>query len=974
MSKDAEPQLTDPAGGVALIRTYQNATGCFGLAWSSDGELLATPGHNGQVTVWAAAAGTPRTITGHDRSATVHALSWHPRSTALASTADDKTVRVWERAADSSRQLCELAARGAAVAWSPNGERIAAVDVAGRIGVWDSADGTSLAGAHLHASAKGGLLWSLDGESLVAPGTSNAILVLDAASLQERDRLRGHRGGIRAVASSADGRYLVSASHDTTIRIWDFATGASVIVLEENVVAVTGVGFSADSRYLVAVSRSGVSQVWRCRDWARVAEYHGYYESLAMHPNEPLVASGNFGTLEVDCYQLDDAVLDRKPAVMAEARQYMNAKVVLLGDSGVGKSGLCTVLSQGSFQATDSTHASTIWMLLPEPTAKSPGSQAKEILLWDLAGQPGYRLTHQLHMNEVSVALLVFDSRSETDPFTGVKYWARALAHSRGLEGDAAVPMKMFLVAGRADRGGVPVSPGRIRALVEDLGLDGFFETSAKEGWQIDELTQAIRDGINWGALPAVSSDRRFDSIKQFLLSEKQRGRVLATADDLWRAYGSDQCTRAAFDASLGRAESRGLIRWMLFGDLILLKPELLDVYASAMVLAARNEPDGLGFIAEKTALAGQFQVSAAERVPDRGQERLLLIATVEELLQHEIALKEVSDQGVDLVFPSQFTRQRPEAPYIPSETMVFAFEGALDSIYATLAVRLARSDLFAREGMWRNAATYSAAGGGVCGMNLRELEGGRGELSLFYDEASAAVRRQFEAYIAAHLRSRVIPGTLTRRTVRICPVCSYALPDNLVRRRLDRGMAVIRCPACDESVIALADEPGPFPDADVEAMNRNADEQRDRSAAELRLMGKIETHDYDVFLCYNSEDAGQVREIAARLRERGILPWFDVAEVPPGHRWLSALERTLSTIKTAAIFIGPQGPGQWQNQEIEGLLLQMLRRRCRLIPVILPGRQEAPRIPPFLDDFNAVDYRETDPDPFERLVDGITR
>ena len=59
------------------------------------------------------------------------------------------------------------------------------------------------------------------------------------------------------------------------------------------------------------------------------------------------------------------------------------------------------------------------------------GKQTRGILLWDLAGQPGYRLIHQLHLGEVAVALLVFDARSETDPFSGVKHWVRALAQAR---------------------------------------------------------------------------------------------------------------------------------------------------------------------------------------------------------------------------------------------------------------------------------------------------------------------------------------------------------------------------------------------------------------------------------------------------------------------------------------------------------------------------------------------------------------
>ena len=313
------------------------------------------------------------------------------------------------------------------------------------------------------------------------------------------------------------------------------------------------------------------------------------------------------------------------------------------------------------------------------------------------------------------MALVVFDSRSETDPFSGVKHWVRALNQARLLEGAAAVPLRCYLVAARADRGGVGVTAERVQAMVRDLGLDGF-ETSAKEGWQVTELEQAIRNGIAWDALPMVSSSELFDSIKGFLLEEKEQGRLLSTADDLFRGFlrehggsAGDNELRASFETCIGRVESRGLIRRLHFGDLVLLQPELFDAYASAIVQAAKQEPDGLGFIPEEEALAGRFRLAESERVPDREQEKLLLIATVEELLRHEIALKEVTDRGVDLVFPSQFTRERPDAPEIPGTAVTFTFEGPLHSVYATLAVRLSQSRLFKRRDMWQNAASYAA-------------------------------------------------------------------------------------------------------------------------------------------------------------------------------------------------------------------------------------------------------------------------
>src|SRR5262249_31341365 len=144
---------------------------------------------------------------------------------------------------------------------------------------------------------------------------------------------------------------------------------------------------------------------------------------------------------------------------------YSNAKVVLVGNSSVGKSGLGLVLSGKAFRPTESTHGRHIWPLEPSgPQAAKNDGVHRETLLWDLAGQPGYRLIHQLHLSEVAVALVLFDSRSETDPFAGVRHWDRALRQSRRVAGDAAPPAIKFPVAAGAVRGRVSGSRGAVQA------------------------------------------------------------------------------------------------------------------------------------------------------------------------------------------------------------------------------------------------------------------------------------------------------------------------------------------------------------------------------------------------------------------------------------------------------------------------------------------------------------------------------
>ena len=259
--------------------------------------------------------------------------------------------------------------------------------------------------------------------------------------------------------------------------------------------------------------------------------------------------------------------------------------------------------------------------------------------------------------------------------------------------------------------------------------------------------------------------------------------------------------------------------------------------------------------------------------------------------------------------------------------------------------------------------------------MRLRELEEGRGELRLFYNEqAGAIVRAQFETYVARHLQQRALPDSVSRRVIWSCAACGYVLPDDLVQGRVRRGKNITPCPMCEESVFSLrGGEPLATAGAAVSAMNRSADEQRDRNVAETRLKGKVETGDFDVFLCHNSKDKPQVMAIGERLKERGILPWLDIWEIRPGMRWQKELRRVIKSVKTAAVFYGPSGAGPFQELEVESLLEEFTKRGKPIIPVILEGRQGNPRLPAFLNSWHKIDMRDPSPDPFELLVWGIT-
>lgn len=956
------------------------------IAWSPDGRMIASGAYDNAIRLWDAQNGDLiREI--RRINSRVYNLAWSPDSRILASTSHDKIVSLWDVTSGDRVNSLAYGINDAiyGVAWTPDGHILAhGRDYAVRLWKVHQSKQTVLFEGHSGTVTSTAL--STDGQILASGSADKTVRLWDVQENKQIAALGAHEGAVHSVAWSPDSKSLASASGDKTIRIWDPNTGAQLIILEAHTDNVQCVRFSHDGRLLASKGKDSCLRLWRCDKWEHVASINepclnSFFSGLAFHPHETKLATLGEKERAIRVWQLDYNTLFTSPN---KGRYYRNAKVILLGDSGVGKTALGLVLTGQQWRPTESTHGRHVWQF-ENREARLPGDrlELRETLLWDLAGQPGYRIVHQLHLKEVAVALVVFDDRSETEPFSGVRYWDRALRQAQRLQQTGNAPVKKFLVAARTDRGGISFSRKRIEAIVREMGFDGYFETSAKEGWRIAELTDAMRLGVNWDALPKVSSSELFQTIKEFLITEKEAGRLLSTADDLYRSFchthpdlSSDQDLRAKFEACVNRIENRDLIRRLNFGDYVLLQPEKLDAYASAMVIAALNDLNGLGFIKEDDALAGRFkEIPSDERVPNKELEKLLLIATVEELLRHEIVLKETADAGIDLVFPSQLRLEWPDAPDVPGKSVVFTFEGPVLNIYATLAVRLSHSRLFEKQGMWKNAVSYRAKVGGSCGMYLRELNEGRGELTLFFDDkATESTRYQFADYVATHLQRRALLNSVKRRRIIVCSSCSVVIPDEMSQMRRKRGLTEMNCPVCDKN-ISLLDTKEPVTAAGdfISEMDRAADAKRARNTAAMIIKGKREAKDYDVFLCHNNKDKDAVKKIGEQLKEQGILPWLDEWELRPGFSWQHALEEQIETIKAAAVFVGSDGFGPWQEMEQKAFLSEFMRRKCPVIPVILPDCYIVPKLPVFLSGMTWVDFRKSAPDPLKRLIWGIT-
>ena len=248
----------------------------------------------------------------------------------------------------------------------------------------------------------------------------------------------------------------------------------------------------------------------------------------------------------------------------------------------------------------------------------------------------------------------------------------------------------------------------------------------------------------------------------------------------------------------------------------------------------------------------------------------------------------------------------------------------------------------------------------------------------LFFNKTEAANEEtcfNFEEFVQTHIQRKAIPGTFKRRRIFTCSECDFVVPDQLIRIRNKRGFNWLDCPGCNNRILLLEREArtAAVPSPHILEMDRAADTQRDREAAKTTIQGKEATMDFDVFLCHNGIDKPAVKQIGEQLKEQGLLPWLDVWELRPGLPWQRALEEQIEHIKAAAVFVGKDGMGPWQQMELEAFLREFVRRDCPVIPVLLDYAHEEPQLPVFLRGMTWVDFRKADPKQLENLIWGIT-
>ncbi|XP_057315156.1 ras-related protein Rab-8A-like [Hydractinia symbiolongicarpus] len=160
---------------------------------------------------------------------------------------------------------------------------------------------------------------------------------------------------------------------------------------------------------------------------------------------------------------------------MAKTYDYL-FKLLLIGDSGVGKT---CVLFRFSEDAFNSTFISTIGIDFKIRTIDLDGKKIK-LQIWDTAGQERFRTITTAYYRGAMGIMLVYDITNEKS-FDNIRNWIR------NIEEHAAADVEKMILGNKCDMNDKrQVSTERGQALAVEYNVK-FMETSAKTSINVEE-------------------------------------------------------------------------------------------------------------------------------------------------------------------------------------------------------------------------------------------------------------------------------------------------------------------------------------------------------------------------------------------------------------------------------------------------------------------------------------------------------
>ena len=152
-------------------------------------------------------------------------------------------------------------------------------------------------------------------------------------------------------------------------------------------------------------------------------------------------------------------------------------KLIIIGDTGVGKSCLMKRVMDSTFQEE---HQVTIGVEFGSYGVRVDNKVIK-VQIWDTAGQESYKSVTRIFYRGAQCVFLTYDvTRHET--FDNIADWLK------DIRDHAMEEVLIYLVGNKADSADKEVSGSEGLAFAQGNGIHKFFETSAKTGDAVHDV------------------------------------------------------------------------------------------------------------------------------------------------------------------------------------------------------------------------------------------------------------------------------------------------------------------------------------------------------------------------------------------------------------------------------------------------------------------------------------------------------
>jgi eukaryotic-like serine/threonine-protein kinase len=317
------PSHVTPARGF-IFSTCRGHTGVIrAVAWSPDGQNIASASDDATARVWNAATGR-RIFSYLNHDSEVLAVAWSPDGQHIASGGWDHTVQVWDAVHNASgiasmlRWLKSLASfvvgiggfiyrshtgQVYTVAWSPDGQDIASAGNDHTVQVWQALTGRNITTYGGHTNLVWSLAWSPDGKHIASGGSDHSLRIWNVHTGRKVFINRDHSNVVLAVAWSPDGKHIVAGNSDARVRVWEVSSGSHLLTYHGHVDAVQAVAWSPDGRHIASGSCDTAVHVWQALTGQDAFTYHGHADvvySVAWSPDgQRLASAGSDRTIQV---------------------------------------------------------------------------------------------------------------------------------------------------------------------------------------------------------------------------------------------------------------------------------------------------------------------------------------------------------------------------------------------------------------------------------------------------------------------------------------------------------------------------------------------------------------------------------------------------------------------------------------------------------------------------------------------------